>query len=66
MYVHSLMSYKDVNSIYFETNSTEKSKQLQPQPSLFIQMKICLLIKRKKERWQLYGLAYNYMVRFRW
>ena len=41
----------------FETKLSEKSKQTLPQPSLFIQKKIYLLTKRKKENKQKYSHA---------
>ena len=38
-------------------NIDGKSKQYQRQPSLFIQMQICFLIKRKNENWAIYSQA---------
>ena len=43
---------------YFETKSSEKSKQTQRQPGPFIQMQICFLTKRKIDNWPIYGQAY--------
>ena len=40
---------KHVVTRYFDTKSSEKSKQIQRQPGAFIQMQICFLTKRKKK-----------------
>ena len=67
--LHHTADYKSWNySIYqnmSDNQTVEKclvAKWYQKQPSPFLQMQICFLIKRKIENWQIYGQAYISMV----
>ena len=53
--------FKHVVTRYFDTKSSEKSKQRQRKPGPFIQMQF-FLTNRKIENWQIYGQAYISLV----